>query len=343
MLVRSKNTPNFEAARRHLELLLGDYDRAITWQVFDDAKMNPSLAACFHGTLDEVLPRLKSAQQKGCGVFISVNETDGKGRRKENMRKARALFLDLDGTPLPEFDTWPIAPHLFIRSSSVDGVKKYQCWWFIKPTKDWDMWQRAQKALALRYGGDLKCTLITQVGRCAGFFHQKRRDQPYRVEIDRDFWFKESKRYRFEYLVSKFGFDLSTIDLPPTRDQVERPPPMHGWDNDLDVAAAQSFAADKSNWRRTSDGGVSVFKMACWMQNLGISEPLAIEMIREHIPVHPNSWPDDHIESKVSNAYRYARSSPGARSVEADRQHLSATLIDRGALSDFLGEGDDHE
>ena len=241
MLSRSKSTPNLDAAKRHLELLVGRHDPAITWQVFDDTKRDPSLAASFHGTLDEVLPRLKSAQRKGCGVFVSVNETDGKGRRKENMRRARALFLDLDGTPLPGYDEWPLDPDLTIRSSSVDGVEKYQCWWFIKPTKDWEIWQRAQKALALKFGGDPKCTLTTQVGRCAGFFHQKRRDQLSRGGIYMDLLSKDTKRYRVDSLAAKLGLDLSTVDVPPERDQVERPPPIHGWDNELDIVAAQRF------------------------------------------------------------------------------------------------------
>lgn len=343
MLDRSNSKPDFDAAKRHLGLLTGKQDPAVTWQVFDDTKKDPSLAACFHGRLDEVIPRLKAAQRKGCGVFVSVNETDGKGRRNENMRRARALFLDLDGTPLPDWNDWSINPDLTIRSSTVDGVEKFQCWWFIKPTNDWDTWRRAQKALALKFGGDPKCTLTTQVGRCAGFFHQKRRDQRSRVEIDLDLVTSNTRRHRLDYLIAELGLDLSTVDRPSERDQVDRPPPMYGWDNELDIAAAQMFVADQANWKTTSDGGVSVFNMACHIRDLGVSSIRAVELIREYLPVYPDSWPDDHVERKVAHAYRYAQNEAGAHSFEADRQNLAASLIDRDALSDFLGDGGDNE
>lgn len=304
MLDRSKSRPDLNAAKRHLELLAGTPDPVVAWQVFDDSKRDSSLAAGFHGTLQEVLPRLRTAQRSGCGIYIAVNQTDGKGRRQENMRRARALFLDLDGAPLPGFDDWPVSPDLIICSSATDGVAKYQCWWFIKPTKDWDKWQRMQKALALKYGGDLKCTLTTQVGRCAGFFHLKRRDRPWRVEIDMDLVYKDEKRWNLDYLIREFGFDLSAITTPARRRElIDRPPPVHGWDNDLDVVRARQLLADERNWSQTSDGAFSIFKMACRLRDLGISKELAIELIEETAPALPPAAEHDphYVEKKVAN------------------------------------------
>jgi hypothetical protein len=37
---------------------------------------------------------------RGAGVFVVINETDGKGRRNENITRVRSQFVDLDGAPL---------------------------------------------------------------------------------------------------------------------------------------------------------------------------------------------------------------------------------------------------
>ncbi len=124
--------PDLGAALKHIQWLTGEADPQISWQVFDNSKTNPHLARSYFGTLQSVKGRLIAAQDDGCGVFIAVNETDGEGRRKENMRRFRAAFLDLDGAPLPE--AWPIQPGLIANSSP----SKYQVWWSLAPGAEFD-------------------------------------------------------------------------------------------------------------------------------------------------------------------------------------------------------------
>jgi hypothetical protein len=38
--------------------------------------------------------------REGAGVFVTVNETDLKGRTAKNITSVRAVFVDLDGAPL---------------------------------------------------------------------------------------------------------------------------------------------------------------------------------------------------------------------------------------------------
>ena len=329
-------TIDLDAARRHLGLVAGEPDPVVAWQVFDDSKTDPKLARGFHGRLDDVLPMLRTAQARGCGIYIAVNATDGSGRKKENMRFARAVFLDLDGAPLPE--NWPIDPDLVVHSSSHDRVDKYQCWWLICPTDDWATWRAMQMALAERYNGDRKCSLITQVGRCAGFDHLKRRDHPWRVRIVADSTFDETVRVPLDMLAAAFGFDLTAVKLQnPARTEIDRAPPIHGWDNEVDVEAARRLLACEENWLPTSDGAYSIFRMACRLHDLGISQALATEMIEEHVPGLPASAEHDnrYVEKKVANAYRYARNAAGSWSHEADRRDMIAELKNV-ASPDFL-------
>lgn len=324
-------TPDVDAARRQLHALTGERDPVVAWQLFSDSdKNNRRLARGFHGRLGDVLSDLTEAQRRGCGVYIAVNATDGTGRKAANMCHARAVFLDLDGTPLPK--SWPAEPHLIVHSSSVGGTDKFQCWWMLEMNNDWDRWMRAQKAMALRYGGDLKCCMVTQVARLAGFWHLKRPESPWRVRILHDAG--NVARQTLDDLVETFGFDLSAIKLPAAsqRDRIDRPPPPHGWDADLDVIVARGLVADPDAWTTTSDGGVSIFQMACRLRDLGISEALAVDLIRENVPVYPDSWPDDHVERKTRHAYRYGQNAAGVNSIEGDRRALTAAFADEQVL-----------
>jgi putative DNA primase/helicase len=312
----SLSLPNLVAARRHLRILTGDDDPIVSWQVFCDSdKERRDLARSFHGRLDVVLPDLERAQSNGCGVFVAVNETDGNGRRKENITSARAAFLDLDGAPLP--DSWPEPPHLVVRSSDLI-MPKYQVWWRIPETEDFNAWLAFQRLLADRYGGDPKCTMLTQVGRCAGFWHMKDPDRPQHVTIVEDGTPRSAHptTWPLDMLAEQFGFDLAAAAphlKDADRDDVIEP--SGGWDQPRDLVRARVFLAEPGNWSSTSNGEVSVYKAAAAMRHLGISSDTAEDLITELLPIDvPASWADDHIARKVRNAYHYVAEPPGAAS-----------------------------
>ena len=50
----------------------------------------------------------------GAGVFITVNETDGKGRKKENITRIRAVFQEDDDGFDGEF---PLKPSIVVETS----------------------------------------------------------------------------------------------------------------------------------------------------------------------------------------------------------------------------------
>jgi hypothetical protein len=76
-----------------------------TFQFFSDTGNGP--AEVFHGSLDEVWPKVEALNTpaRGMGAFVTPNETDGQGRRRENIVRVRALFADADlGTDEPVKD-----------------------------------------------------------------------------------------------------------------------------------------------------------------------------------------------------------------------------------------------
>jgi hypothetical protein len=132
-------------------------------------------------------------------------------------------------------------------------------------------------------------------------------------------------------MAAAFGIDLA-VKQKPQADPTA--PPPHGWDCEADIAAAWAHFADESNWTFTSDGGVSVYKAACWLRDRGISPDCAAEIISETIPAHP--WENGHIETKVSHAYKYAQNPAGCRSVLTAIDDFNTEL---GDLNAYLERG----
>jgi hypothetical protein len=151
-------------------------DSLVTWQTFDDDpnRKDSSLARILHGTDQHVLDELDKLQVRGAGVYLMVNEGDGKGRSAKNVIKVRALFVDLDGAPLEpvkEFD-----PDLTIESSP----GRYHAYWLLNDCP-LEKFRGAQKALAAKFDSDPKVIDLCRVMRVPGYLHQK--GEPFKTRI----------------------------------------------------------------------------------------------------------------------------------------------------------------
>ncbi|MCC4117641.1 hypothetical protein LLG90_19970 [Aromatoleum toluclasticum] len=93
MVAGSGMSPNPRLAQSFLTALDEDSD-AWSFQTFDDSKAGEKrLTRLFHGSLDRYADDLATLNEQGAGVFVTVNETDGKGRTKANIRRIRALYV----------------------------------------------------------------------------------------------------------------------------------------------------------------------------------------------------------------------------------------------------------
>lgn len=154
-------------ADRFLSSLVGD--GLVTFQTFDDSKaQRQDLIRVAHGTLGNHSPTLTTINRNGGGVFVMVNEGDGKGRKGENVVAVRALFVDLDGAPLEPVQRCPLEPHLVIESSP----GRYHAYWLVRdcPLGEFNIFQHA---LAMKFNGDQKVKDLPRVMRLPGFLHQK--------------------------------------------------------------------------------------------------------------------------------------------------------------------------
>jgi hypothetical protein len=158
-------------AKRFLALL--DPDAAFfTFQTFDDdrERKNEYLTRVIHGTLDECWLELARLNERGAGIFVTVNATDGNGRETTNIVRVRALFQDLDGSPLEPVTTDPDIPHPHIVVES--SPSRWHTYQLVIGMEKKDF-KATQKILIARYNSDKRVHDLPRVMRVPGFAHRK--------------------------------------------------------------------------------------------------------------------------------------------------------------------------
>ena len=168
--------PNRKEAERFLCLLDEDAE-GFTFQTFDDSKHrgDKSLNQVLHGTLNEHWPKLCQLNQVGAGVFVTVQETDLRGRKKRNITGVRAIFQEQDRPGCPEL---PTVPHIEVESSP----GKHHRYILVEDCPLGDFGS-LQDRMVESYGSDPNAKDITRVLRLPGFLHQKDPNKPHMVRI----------------------------------------------------------------------------------------------------------------------------------------------------------------
>lgn len=141
-----------------------------TIQTFDDKGTNQKLAKIFHfNKLTETMSRrLQYMNADGVGVYMSINETDGKGRCAANVKRVRAVFADLDGAPLDP--TLEYNPSLIVESSP----GRYHAYWFTTDTP-LNGFTALQKNIIRMFKSDNQVHDLSRVLRIPGFYHMKKK------------------------------------------------------------------------------------------------------------------------------------------------------------------------
>lgn len=189
----------------------------ITVQTFKEAPeaKRPDLIQIIHfdaSEYEEHLPRLQELNRAGAGIFVTVNETNGAGRKAKDVQTCRAQMLDLDGAPLPT--NWAIEPSIVVESSPA----KYHVYWLLRDG-DIARFTDIQEKLAGQYGGDPAVKDVARVMRLPGTFHLKT-GEPSRTRI---LEFHPERRYTQDELAPL----LTSTKPPESVDTGELK--MHSW------------------------------------------------------------------------------------------------------------------
>lgn len=198
-------TPDISEATRFLSLLDPSAER-FTFQTFDDSDEKRPLAQIFNGTLLEHADTLAALNNQGAGVFVTINETNFKGRKKENIDRVRAIFEDYDcadAVQRAEYDTRLLDPHIVVESSP--GKRHVYRLVNNVPLDRFTPWQAHMSALL---GSDPIPKDLPRVMRLPGFFHRK--GEPFIVRV---LAASDHPRYSEDELAVIFG-EPSITDKP---------------------------------------------------------------------------------------------------------------------------------
>jgi len=179
---------DIELAEHFLTLLDEEAD-AFTFQTFadtPDAKaedkererkgQRKKYADVFHGPLSRHAAALERLNRSGAGVFITVNQTDLKGRKADNVQRARAVFADTDGADLaPILSAQPEASFI-VESSPGNG----HAYWLVDGLP-LAQFEGVQRRIADKFGTDTSVTDLPRVLRLPGFYHRK--GEPFMVRM----------------------------------------------------------------------------------------------------------------------------------------------------------------
>lgn len=163
--------------------LLDEGQERFTFQTFDDQnnRSDKSLVCVLHGTLEDHFETLAKLNQRGAGIFVTINETDLKGRRLKNIVRPRAVFQEADrpGTPEP-----PLTSHIVVESSP----NKFHRYLLVDKGQriEWSEWEGVMRRMVAAHGSDPNAKDRARVLRLPGFYHQKNPEAPHLVQIVED-------------------------------------------------------------------------------------------------------------------------------------------------------------
>ena len=176
-------TPSLSTAAIFLDTL--ELQGKFTFQTFDDdqSRKDKNLVRVLHGTLNRHGTTLKTLNQNGAGIFVTVNQTNLKGRKAANIVKVRAAFLDLDGSPVEPVLDHTLEPNIIVESSPA----RWHAYWLCElPCEEFSA---VQLGLAEKFNGDTSVHDLPRVMRLPGFYHLKcgvgRKLEPFLTRIEK--------------------------------------------------------------------------------------------------------------------------------------------------------------
>jgi hypothetical protein len=208
---------NKDMARQFLARL-DPHATRFTFQFFGDG--DDGYAEIFHGSLEDVWPKVQTLNTPGrrVGVFVTINETDFKGRKAVNVVRCRALFVDADSDEQVNhcreiLAAYAVEPDIVVRTGR--GAHFYFC--VEVPCKQFREWQGK---LIEKLGTDRAIKDLSRVMRLPGTLHLKTPSAPRLVQLEDS---STSTRCTLVELSAKLG--LSDELKPGLIAETHRPAP----------------------------------------------------------------------------------------------------------------------
>ena len=172
----------------------------------------------FHATLQDGAIKLRRHNEDSCGVFVTVNRTDLKGRKRANMAGVRAVWADCDKPNTPE-KPWPLEPSMIVETSP--GKRHF--YWLLSDVMPFDVAEAVLSNIVEGYGADKGAKGLNRVMRLPGFMHRK--GDPRRVELVE----AKGERYSCEQIEAAFGNRSGVAQVSGTAVSAEEEATIRGY------------------------------------------------------------------------------------------------------------------
>ncbi len=251
------------------------------------------------GTLAQHKAALQTYNELGFNVFFTVNITDGRGRRRENITKTRSVFADYDAG-LPK--QWALEPSMLVCSSP----GRYQAYWNVDGwPSDFARWARIERALVMGTGADANAQDLARIFRVPGFLNHKY-EPPHKVSVIE--W--NVRAYNLVELAEAFGEAEEPVGYAVTAPSEAAWPAaavrLKRW------KAWLGAVLDKQGWPGPGQRNGTLFNYACMgVREFAVSEDDVVDTLEDLWWEHEQSG-DGRIEQLVQNALRSGRSAFGA-------------------------------
>lgn len=193
---RDKLSPDRAQAEAFLKAL-DPSAKAFTFQTFTDSerakagrKKDP-LARVRNGSLAAHWHELVALNRRGAGIFVTVNVTNGKGRKLPNIIAVRGVWREADKPALPVL---PLDLTLVVESSP---GKQHEYILTESPIADAPEFAALMETMIATYGSDPNAKDRARVLRLPGFFHRKDGKPPTMVRLLRS----DGPRYDWNAIV----------------------------------------------------------------------------------------------------------------------------------------------
>jgi hypothetical protein len=160
-----------------------------TFQLIRDPKHRKAektprgLRLIHHCTINEVVALAKewNTPEHAFGLYVTINQTDLTGRRRKNIIRVRAVYVDADG------DLEGVLARLkgLLKPSAVvqSSVDRAHIYWWVDDAFPLDQFERVQRALISKLGTDPQVHDLPRVMRLPGSLHLKDRPQLVKMKL----------------------------------------------------------------------------------------------------------------------------------------------------------------